>query len=165
MNTSIQPACLRIGSDSLSQVECLPMLGRVFLQTRNPGGGLGKWLNALSPLVVEGFSHAFDPDAGFGFSMPRLLAMHLSQGKNDPAGSVSLDLEFEGHPVGASLIEMPGLSRTGSIRGYADFLGGSPVSPYELEIWRRDRREPMTLCPGCADAAEKRARRPEAHPF
>lgn len=167
MKTKISPKATsyRLGGDGRTQVECLPMLGRVFLQTRNPGGGLGKWLDTLSPLVVEGFSHAFDPDAGFGFSLTRLLAMHLSAGRETPAGTVALDLDFDGHPAGVSLIEVPGLSRDGAMREFADFLGGIPVSAGDLEEWRRDIRETMTICPCCAEAAERRARHPESHPF
>ncbi len=165
MKTALESPSYRLGGDQRTQVECLPMLGRVFLQTRNPGGGLGKWLDTLSPLVVEGFSHAFDPDAGFGFSLPRFLAMHLSAGREAPAETNVLDLDFEGHPAGVSLIEVPGHSREGAMRNFVNFLGRVPVSSRDLELWRRERRETMTICPCCAEAGERRARQPESHPF
>lgn len=167
MKTSLEKdvLCYRLGGDALTQIECLPTLGRMFLQTRNPGGGLGKWVESVVPLVVDGFNHAFDPDAGLGFSMSHLMAMHLVAGRDALPDTPTLDFDFEGYPAGISLLEVPGISEPGAIAGFADFLGTLPVPSQDLEEWRQENSASTAMCPCCADAAEKRARNAELHPF
>ena len=156
---------LRLGGDCRMQFERFPELGRVFVQTGNTGGGLGKLVEQVSPLWVDGFQHAFDPDAGLGFSLDKFVAIHATSSLPSSNEVRSLDLEFGCYPACLNLIELSGVSEEGMIDRFVGHFGGTRTDRWQLEAWREERHPPHAMCERCAEAAERRARNPRSHPF
>jgi hypothetical protein len=145
----------------------LPDLGPLYVQVRGTGGGLGKAVDFVLPISVEGLDFAFDPDAGVGFSMRDLEAVHASAPDPSSYFEGSLEFEFRGFPHGMGLHLLPdevGLRRN----GIADLLTSVPTKGLkdgELERWREDRRQAAPMCPCCRERAKIRSRFPEDHPL
>lgn len=145
----------------------LPDLGSVYVQARGIGGGLGKAVETLQPISVEGLEFAFDPDAGIGFSITSLEAIHAVASSSGGYFEGSLEFEFRGFPHGLGIHLLPGgkYPRRCEI---ADLLASVPTESLadgELEQWREERRGTVPMCPCCRDRAKERSHHPESHPL
>ncbi len=145
----------------------LPDFGPLYLQARGIGGGLGKAIRTFQPIFVEGLDFAFDPDAGAGFSIRDLSAIHAVKAGDGSYFSGSLEFEFDDWPQGLGLHLMP--DEEGARRlTIGEFVASVPSTPLEeeaLEVWRESRRKPAPMCPCCRERARHRARFPERHPL
>jgi hypothetical protein len=145
----------------------LPDLGPLYVQARGTGGGLGKAIDLLQPISVEGLDFAFDPDAGIGFSVRDLEAVHAPAADPTSYFEGSLEFEFRGFPHGMGIHLLPdeaGPRRSGII----DLLASLPTEELQdgaLESWREDRRLVAPMCPCCRERARIRSRFPEDHPL
>ena len=145
----------------------LPDLGSVYVQVRGMGGGLGKAVESLRPISIEGLEFAFDPDAGIGFSITTLEAIHVEAPHATSYFEGSLAFEFRGFPHGLGIHLLPGGENRRRWQ-IADLLATVPTESLadgELEQWRGERRSTVPMCPCCRDRAKERSRHPESHPL
>ena len=146
----------------------LPDLGNLYAQVRTPGGGLGKSVARLQPILVEGLDFAFDPDAGLGYSVRDLEAIHV---RTPHAGSFfqgSLTFEFRGFPHGLGLHLLPEEESGDRALGVDALVASVPteiIDEASLGKWRDERTCEAPMCPCCHERAKSRARCPEAHPL
>jgi len=158
--------CVRLGGSCRELIERLPELGPMLIQGRNHGGGIGKLAGGLSPIVLDGFSHAYDPGNHLGFSLEELIAVHASaRAIDDPRDTDKIDFEFGSFTAGLSLLEISGISEPGSIQRFAGRFGGVPVTPTALQEWRNEIQPPLCVCGACGKAAQERANHPEQSPL
>jgi hypothetical protein len=161
-----QSASFRLGRlrDGLASI---PDLGHVYVQARGPGGGLGNTLPRLEPMFVDGLESAFDPDAGLGFSVRDLEAIHAHAPAAGMAFEGSLDFEFAGFPqgVGIHLLPDPTGSRRLPLGSLIESVPATGIDPGQLADWRRERRPTVAMCPCCRERAAFRARHPQLHPL
>jgi len=143
----------------------LPQLGETYIQARNRGGGLGKHVREISPILIENFDHAFDPDAGVGFSLTELIAIHAGSMAMGEQTVPVIDMEFAAFPGGLSFFEIPGMSLKGATAGLISQFGGVQLDPGELESWRREIQPDPEMCKTCQRSSEVRVKEMEQHPL
>jgi len=166
MNSNLDSrTVLRISADHRRLIDSIPDLDGFYLQGRNRGGGLGKRIHRLEPIVVDGLEFAFDPDAGVGFSREGLVAVHAGCVEAGRFATPVLDFEFDGFPAGLSFHEFPDMSAPGTIGSLVDRLGANELPEEDLRSWRGQLARPRQMCPCCRRRSEERAERAEHHPL
>ena len=149
-------------------VAVLPDLGAIYAQVRSLAGGLGKALDQFQPISVDGPDFAFDPDAGLGFSLRDLEAVHARSPQPGSFFQGSLTFEFRGFPHGLGLHLMPEEEAPARVLGIDALIDSMPTEPLDessLEQWRMERTREAPMCPCCRDRAKERSRHPESHPL
>ena len=156
---------VRLDASVETLIEALPSIGEIYLQARNRGGGLGKRLPFLEPILVDDLEFAFDADNGIGFSADSLVAVHAGSIEAGQESVPALDFEFESFPAGMSLHEFPNMSAPGSIGRFSDLFGGRSLGAENLLDWRNLIEPEFGMCECCAERSEKRAREACEHPL
>lgn len=156
---------VRLEASIEALISALPSLGGLYFQARNRGGGLGKRLHNLEPIVVDDMEFAFDADSGIGFSASSLVAVHAGHIEVGRVCAPTLDFEFDGYPAGMSLHEFPNMSEPGMIGRFADLFGGRSLHADDLLDWRDRIGTDFGMCECCAERSEKRAREAREHPL
>lgn len=132
----------------------LPDLGNLYAEVRTPGGGLGKSVARLQPILVEGLDFAFDPGAGLGYSVRDLEAIHV---RTPHAGSFfqgSLTFEFRGFPNGLGLHLLPEEESDDRALGVDALVASVPteiIGEASLGKWRDERTCEAPMCPCCRE--------------
>jgi hypothetical protein len=162
----LRPSSFRLGRlrDGLAS---LPDLGPVYVQGRGTGGGLGKTLPRFEPHFIDGLDFAFDPDAGLGFSVRDLEAIHVTATGPGTAFEGSLDFEFADFPqgLGLHLLPDPAGARRLPLGPLIESVPAIEIQPGKLDDWRRERRPTVAMCPCCRERAAFRVRHPRHHPL
>lgn len=158
-------SAVRLGGSFRRLLDCLPDLGRTYIQGRNAGGGIGRAVPEFCPVVLGEEESAVDPDLGIGFSLNQWIAVHGGLLPFDTATVPALDFEFACFISGLSFLEMPGIGEAGSIQKFTSKFADSRIGANELLEWRESIEGQVQVCSCCQKASERRARTPKEHPL
>lgn len=171
MTKKMQPSPLtskqffRLGGCQRAFLESLDELGSCHLQVRNMGGGIDRYVDAVSMVIDESECVAFDAENGLSISLDQWIATHATS--TDVGGTLvpTLDFEFANQTAGVCLAEIPKNSNQGFVNDTVKKYCAMPISPTELSEWRQEIHPPLSMCPKCFKAAQRRANEPHRHPI
>lgn len=141
----------------------LAALGPLCLQSHTRSLEHVAWLDPCDTALVTDGIWTF-PALGLSIHPDRIAAIHASPMPRLPghAGIIELDL-LDGDRV--SFAVSSGSEPARRFHEIIGTFGKGDITCRELEAWRGKLRPPLTMCPCCREAGEKRVARPQDHPL
>jgi len=163
LGTPTQELALRLDATQDAFFQGLGDLGRMTVRASNCMATLESIRQMQAPVEMEPGEYGF-PEMGLRLSAADGLAVH---GALRQSPEPELALEFDPLPHIDSLsFSAPPASRHGQeLEAFIREWAVQGVETAELSQWRKDAQEKLNMCPCCAKAAARRAKRPQSHPL